>query len=64
MTMYRWTAHPKPVTRVCYLPGSERVISGCRDGVVRVWQMGNDAPVTGTRFLLLLSLLCHTRLCR
>ena len=57
----RWRAHPKPVTCVAHLPIVGRVLTGCRDGVVRLWpsftntdcapaltMTGHSLTVTGT----------------
>lgn len=41
--IHRWAAHPKPVTRVAHLPGAGRVLTACRDGLVRAWSPGDTA---------------------
>ena len=44
----RWTihdAHPTGVTAVAGTPDSRRVISGGKDGTVRVWRIGRDSQV-------------------
>ena len=40
--IHRWDAHPKPVTRVAHLPGANRVLTACRDGLVRSWSPGDE----------------------
>ena len=39
---HRWSEHPGPVTRVAHLPLAGRVLTGCRDGVVRAWPSFDD----------------------
>jgi WD40 repeat protein len=44
--IHRWDAHPKPVTRVAHLPNAGRVLTACRDGLVRAWSPGDTATPT------------------
>lgn len=44
--IHRWDAHPKPVTRVAHLPDADRVLTACRDGLVRAWSPGDTATPT------------------